>query len=213
MHKGLPKISENLLVITWILTLSPNFHLQLWSSHLGPVYDDPSDFAIFGSSGWSLPELACLVPLAIVLGSLQWIQNAALSPGISFKGTCRNRRGPGQVSKQGGEQWSCYYLSGIPSQQVRCVQEHCHGATTSLCSLKSQAICTSYFPPVVSKSHSKTSHWQSHQMERTPCAQFLEFKKKRSALTWCCCELGTIFFSHGEDGVFHCEDCCLVSGS
>jgi len=79
----LPKISENLLIITWILTLSPNFHRHLQSSHLGLVYD-PSDFAIFGSSHWSLPALACLVPVAILLGSLQWIRNTALSTRVSF---------------------------------------------------------------------------------------------------------------------------------
>ena len=34
------------------------------------------------------------------------------------------------MSRQGGEQWSCSFLSGIPSQRARCVQAHCHGATT-----------------------------------------------------------------------------------
>jgi hypothetical protein len=79
-----PKISENLLVITWILTLSPNFHCHLRSSHLGLVYNNPSDFATFGSTHWSLPALACLVPVAILLGSLQWMRNAALSTGVSL---------------------------------------------------------------------------------------------------------------------------------
>ena len=80
----LPKISENLLVITWILTLSPNFHRHLRSSHLGLVYNDPSDFAIFGSTHWSLLALACLVPVAILLGPLQRRQNAPLWTGVSF---------------------------------------------------------------------------------------------------------------------------------
>ena len=83
-YEGLPKISKNLLVIIWILTSSPNFHRRLRCSHLGLVYNDPSDFAIFGSTHWSLPALACLVPVAILLGSLQWIRNAALSTGVSF---------------------------------------------------------------------------------------------------------------------------------
>ena len=83
-YKGLPKSSENLLIITWILTLSPNLYCHLRSSHLGLVYNDPSDFAIFGSTHWSLPALACLVPVAILLGSLQWIWNAALSTRVSF---------------------------------------------------------------------------------------------------------------------------------
>ena len=69
-YEVLPKISENLLVITWILTLSPNFHHNLRSSHLGLVYNDPSDFAIFGSTHWSLLALACLVPVVILLGSM-----------------------------------------------------------------------------------------------------------------------------------------------
>ena len=77
-HEVLPKLSENLLLITWILTLSPNFHRHLRSSHLGLVYNDPRDFAIFGSTQWSLPALASLVPVAILLGSLQWIRNTTL---------------------------------------------------------------------------------------------------------------------------------------
>jgi len=84
VYEGLPKISENLLVIIWILTLSPNFHCHLWSSHLGLVYNDPSHFAVFGSTHWSLPALAYLVPVVILLGSLQWIQSAALSSRVSF---------------------------------------------------------------------------------------------------------------------------------
>jgi len=143
---------------TWVLTLSPNFHRHLRSSHLRLVYNDPSDFAIFGSTHWSLPALSCLVPDAILLGSLQWIRNAALSTGVSFYGTRRNRKGPGQVSRQGGEQWSCYFLSGIPSQQARCMQARCHGATTSLRSSTTQAVCASHFPSVVSNPRSKTSH-------------------------------------------------------
>ena len=83
-YEGLPKISENLLVITWILTLSPNFHRHLRSIYIGLVYNDPSDFAIFGSTNWSLPALACLVPVAILLGSLQWIRNAGLSTAVCF---------------------------------------------------------------------------------------------------------------------------------
>ena len=80
----LPKISKNLLIITWILTLSPNFHCHLRSSHFGLVYNDPSDFASFGSTHWSLLALACLVPVAILLGSLQWERNTALSTRVSF---------------------------------------------------------------------------------------------------------------------------------
>ena len=80
----LPKISENLLVITWILASSPNFHRHLRSSHLGLVYNDPSDFATFGSTHWSLPALASLVSVAILLGPLQWRQNIVLSTGVSF---------------------------------------------------------------------------------------------------------------------------------
>ena len=130
-----------------------NFHH--WSSHLGLVYTDSSDFAIFGSTHWSLLALACLVPVVILLRSLQWIQNTALWTGVSFYGTHRNCRGPVEVSRQGGEWWSGYFLSGIPSQQARCVQVHCHGATTSLCSSTFQAICASHFPSVVSKPRSK----------------------------------------------------------
>jgi hypothetical protein len=81
----LPKISENLLVITWILTLSPNFHRQLRSSHLGRVYNDPSDCVTFGNTHWGLPALACLVSIvAILLAPLQWRRNVALSTGVSF---------------------------------------------------------------------------------------------------------------------------------
>ena len=80
----LPKISENLLVITWILTSSLNFHRHLRSSHLGLVYNDPSDFATFGNTHWSMPALACLVSVAILLGLLQWRRNIALSTGVSF---------------------------------------------------------------------------------------------------------------------------------
>jgi len=64
---------------------SPNFHCHLWSSHLGLVYNNPSDFAIFRSTHWSLLALACLVPVAILLGFLQWTQNSALSTGLSFR--------------------------------------------------------------------------------------------------------------------------------
>jgi len=81
-YEGLPKISENLLVITRILTLSPNFHRHLRSSHHGLVYNDPSDSAIFGSTHLNLPALACLVPVAILLGPLQCIRNAALLTGV-----------------------------------------------------------------------------------------------------------------------------------
>jgi len=84
VYEGLPKISENLLVITWILTLSPNFHRHLRSSCLGLVYNDPSDFATFGSTHWSLPALACLVSVAILLGPLQWRRNVALSTRVSL---------------------------------------------------------------------------------------------------------------------------------
>ena len=84
LYVVLPKISENLLVITWILTLSPNFYRHLRSSHLGLVYNDPSDFATFGSTHWSLLALVCLVSVAIVLGPLQWRWNVALSTGVSF---------------------------------------------------------------------------------------------------------------------------------
>ena len=56
------------------------------------------------------------------------------------------------MSRQGGEQWSLYiFLRGIPSQRARCVQAHCHGATTSFRSSTSQAVCASHFPSVVSK--------------------------------------------------------------
>ena len=48
-YEVLPEISDSLLVITGTLTLSPNFHRHLRSSHLGLVYNDPSDFVIFGS--------------------------------------------------------------------------------------------------------------------------------------------------------------------
>ena len=68
LYEGLPIVSENLLVITWILTSSPNFHCHLQSSHLLLVYNDPSNFAIFGSTHWSLPALLCLVPIGILLG-------------------------------------------------------------------------------------------------------------------------------------------------
>jgi len=173
--------------------LSPCFHCHLRSRHLGLVYNDPSDFAIFGSIHWCLPALAYLVPVAILLGSLQWIQNTALSTRFSFWGTSRNLRGPGQMSRQGGEQWSCYFLSGIPLQQERCGQAHCHCATNSLQSWTSEAICTLHFPPV-SKSLSETSHWQSDQVEQTHYAQFLGCQKEWSAVTWCCCKLGAFFF-------------------
>ena len=63
----LPKISENLVVIAWILSSIPNFHSHLWSSHLEFVYNDPSDFAIFGISIWSLPALACYYLLRLCL--------------------------------------------------------------------------------------------------------------------------------------------------
>jgi len=83
-YEDLPKISENLLVITWILTLSPNFHCHLWSSHLGLVYNDLSDFATFGSTHWSLPASAWFVSVAILLGPLQWRRNVVLSTRVSF---------------------------------------------------------------------------------------------------------------------------------
>ena len=80
----LPKISKNLLIITWILTLNPNYHHHLRSSHLGLIYNDPSDFATFGSTHWSLPALASLVSVAILLGHLQWRRNIALSTRVLF---------------------------------------------------------------------------------------------------------------------------------
>ena len=40
---------------------------------------------------------------------------------------------------------------------------------------------------------SKTSHWQSDQVELTPYAQFLECLEKWSSLTWCCCEICALF--------------------
>ena len=46
----LAKFSKNLLVITQIFTLSPNFNRHLRSRHLGLVYNDPSDFDVFGST-------------------------------------------------------------------------------------------------------------------------------------------------------------------
>ena len=100
------------------------------------------------------------------------------------------------------------FLSGIPSQRVRYVQAHCHGATTSLRSSTSQAVCASHFPSVVTKPRSKTSHRQSDQVEQTPYAQFLECQKEMVSndlllRTW------RPFFGRGEDGVFH----CFVSGS
>jgi len=79
---GYPKFRE--FVRNNMNTLSPNFHRHLQSSHLGLLYIDPIDFAIFGSTYWSLPALACLVPVAILLASLQWIRNAALWTGVSF---------------------------------------------------------------------------------------------------------------------------------
>ena len=84
VYEGLPRMSEKLLVITWILTLSPNFHRCLRNIRLGLIYNDPSDFAVFGSTHWSLPALSCLVPVANLLGSLQWIWRAAISTGVSF---------------------------------------------------------------------------------------------------------------------------------
>ena len=60
----------------------------------------------------------------------------------------------------------------------------CYGASTSLRSSTSQAVCASHFPSV-SKPRIKKSHWQSDQVEQTPYAQLLECKKK-SAMTWCC---------------------------
>jgi hypothetical protein len=119
----LPRISENLLVITWILTLSPNFCCHLWSSHLGLVYSS-SDFAIFGSTHWSLPMLAYL--LWFCLDLFNGYEMLPFQPEFHFR-----------------EQWSCFFFwSGIPSQQARCVQAHCHGATTSLCS--SARMCWHY---------------------------------------------------------------------
>ena len=41
--------------------MNTNFHRHLRSRNLGLVYNDPSDFTIFGSTHWSLPALACLV--------------------------------------------------------------------------------------------------------------------------------------------------------
>ena len=84
VYEVLPKISENLLVITWILTLSPNFHHHLRSSHLGLAYNNSSDFVFFGSTHWSLPALVCLVPVVILLVCLQWIRNSTLSTRVSY---------------------------------------------------------------------------------------------------------------------------------
>ena len=122
-------------------------------------------------------------------------------------------QGAGQVSRQGGEQWSCYFLSGIPSQWARWVQVHCHGATISLRSSSSQAVCASHFPSVVSKPRSKTSHWQSDQVEQTPYAQFLECQKKWISIGLMLLRTWRAFFGRGEDGVFHCVDWCFISGS
>ena len=101
----------------------------------------------------------------------------------------------GQVRWVGrvGNSGHVIFLSGIPSQGARCVQAHCHGATTSLRSSTSQAICASHFPSFVSKPRSKNSYWQSGQVEQTPYAQFLDCQKKWSALTSCCCKLGAFF--------------------
>ena len=68
-YEGLPRISKNLLVITWILNLSPNFHHHLQSSHLVLEYNDTSNFVILASTRWSLPVWACLEPVVILLGS------------------------------------------------------------------------------------------------------------------------------------------------
>ena len=153
----LPKISENLLVITWILTLRPTFHCHLRSSHLGLVYNNPSGFAISGSTHLSLLALACLVPVAILLGPLQWIWNTTLSTEFHFREHIEITGGQVRWVGRVGNIGHVIFLSEIPSQRARCVQAHCHGATTSIRSSISQAVCASHFPSVISKPRSKTS--------------------------------------------------------
>jgi hypothetical protein len=154
--RGPTKISENLLVITWILILSSNFHRHLWSGYLGLVYNDSSDFATFGSTHWSLPVLACLASVAILLGPFEWRRNVVLSTEVHFREHVEIAG-----ARSGGKQWARYFLWGIFSQRARCVQAHCHSVTTSFRSSTSQADCALHFASVVSKSRSKTSHWQS----------------------------------------------------
>jgi len=79
----LPKISENLLLITWILTLSPNFHRHP-CSYLGFLYNDPSDFVIFGSTHWIQPAWACLVHVAC-LDLFNGYETPTFQPELHFR--------------------------------------------------------------------------------------------------------------------------------
>ena len=115
------------------------------------------------------------------------------------------------MSRQGGEQWSCYFFA----RNSLTTSEVCAGAL-SWCNnqspfFTSQAVCASHFPSVVSKPRNKIPHLQSDQVEQTPYAQFLECKKDQHLLDVAANLAG--FFGRGENGVFHCEDFCFVSGS
>jgi hypothetical protein len=146
----LPKISENFLVITWILTLSPNFHRHLrsiqsprvciqrfqrfcsfWKHSLKcagvRVFSTCCDFTCISSMDTKRSPFN----RSFILG------NTYIAGGqVSLVGRVRNS----------GHIFFC--LSGIPSQRVRCVQEHCHCVTTSL---RSSARMRWHYPVTVQR--------------------------------------------------------------
>jgi len=53
-------------------------------------------------------------------------------------------------------------------------------------------------------------------VEQTPYEKFLEYiyiYKKKISIDLMLLQTWRVFFGRGEDGVFHCEDCCYISGS
>jgi hypothetical protein len=129
MYVLLPKISENLLIITWILTLSPNFHHHLWSSHLGLVYNDSSNFAIFGSTHWSLPALACLVPVVILFDLFNGYETPPIQPEFHFREQADITGGQVRWADRLGNSGHVFFCQEFPHEW--CVQAHCDDATTS----------------------------------------------------------------------------------
>ena len=190
------EFARNNMINYW----SPNFHCHLWSSHLGLVYNDPSDFCHFWMHSLKSAGVSMFSTCSILLGYLQWTWNVTLSTRVSFHGTRRNRREPSQVSRQGGDGGHVIFLQEFPHNGRRV----CSRVVVVQWPVSVLPRLRPFAPHISTRSSQnlavKNSHWQSDQVEQTPYAQLLKWRgrgeKRGGKQHWldvAGCKLGALF--------------------
>jgi len=179
----LAKISENLLLITWILTLSPNFHRHPSSNYLGLLYNDPSDFVIFGSTYWIQPALACLVHVAC-LDLFNGYETPHFQPELHFREHAEFAGGQVRWVGRLGNSGHSFCQEFPHNERGVCRRMFMVSVLPHLWPFAPHIFPQSSQNLAVKCLIDSLTRWNKLliTVPRMP-------KKKWSALTWCCCEI------------------------